>query len=415
MVETRRLIELRSRLIELLEVPAGDLVVALSGGADSAALAYLLGHPARRFRAVHVNHGLPDSSKLERAARGIAGRLGVDLDVAAVAVPAGASAEGQARHARYESLSGQLETGEWLLTAHTREDQAETVLMNLLRGSGPAGLAGIPVKSGSIARPMLGISRSETRELAVLADLPFYDDPANLDPANRRNVIRLEVLPGLEARFNPRLVESLARAATLTRSDEDYLQGQVGSVSLLARGSSVAVPVGGLAAVPRPVADRAVRGCLARVRPPHSGTAAEMAQIWAVASGERRSTLLAGGIEVAVDGPLLVFSREPSSHASSSPVALEVGVNTVDGYEIEIERVDRVCRVAPVGPGWAVFDPEARLTARVDEKGRLVVEADGSTAWLPGERRLGVAWYQPRTTGYLSVFAREECGWTSSP
>jgi len=68
-----------------------------------------------------------------------------------------------------------------------------------------------------------------------------------------------------------------------------------------------------------------------------------------------------------------------------------------------------------VGPGWAVFDPEARLTARVDEKGRLVVEADGSTAWLPGERRLGVAWYQPRTTGYLSVFAREECGWTSSP
>jgi tRNA(Ile)-lysidine synthase len=415
MVETRRLTQLTSRLGELLDTPAGALVVALSGGADSAALAYLLEAADRRFRAVHVDHGLVGSPRLEKAARAVASRFGTPLDVTTVNVPAGPSPEGQARRVRYQALLSSLDPGEWLLTAHTLDDQAETVLLNLLRGGGAAGLAGIPRRSPPVARPLLEASRSETRELAALAGLPFFDDPANLDPANRRNVIRLDVLPDLSSRFNPRLAESLARAAALIGGDDELLAAEAGAIAILARGSSLAIPIGALHAVPRPVADRALRRCLARVRPPYSGTAGELTRIRAVASRGRESVTLEGGIVVAVEGPLLVFRRTGDSRHPSAPVDLEVGANTIDGFEVGVDRVDRVCRVAPLGTWSAIFAPGASLRGVVDEKGRLVVEADGEVAWVAGERRLAVAWYQPGTSGYLSVFAREESGWTSSP
>jgi tRNA(Ile)-lysidine synthase len=415
MVETRRLTQLTSRLGDLLETPEGDLVVALSGGADSAVLAYLLSADARPYRAIHVNHGFSDSPGLEKAAREVAEGVGVDLDVVTIEVPAGASAEGQARVARYGALLDQLPPGEWLLTAHTLDDQAETVLMNLLRGTGPTGLAGIAPLSGRLARPLLGATRSETRELAGLAGLPYLDDPTNLDPANRRNVIRLEVLPALSARFNPRLIEALARSATLLRSDATHLESEAESIPVLTRDSSVAIAVGELMAAPRPVADRALRHGLALVRPPHSGTAAELDQIWAVVRGEQTIAPLTGGVEVGVAGPLLVFGLRERTEVSSGPVHLEVGTHSVGRFEVIVERVDRACRAAPIGSWSAIFDPEARLTGHVDEQGRLTVEAGGQLAWMAGERRLGVAWYRPGTSGYLSVFAREESGWTSSP
>jgi tRNA(Ile)-lysidine synthase len=414
MVETRRLTELTARLADLLDTPEGDISVALSGGADSATLAYLLTTVGRSFRAIHIDHGLPDSPILAKAARAVAESVGADLDVVTIDVPAGASLEAQARRVRYEAFLERLAPGEWLLTAHTRDDQAETVLMNLLRGSGPTGIAGIPPRSGPVARPMLAVSRSDARELAGLANLPFFDDPTNLDPSIRRNSIRLEILPNLSARFNPRLIETLARSADLVRLDDSYLREESGSVSVLARDSSVAVALGELWVAPRPMADRVLRFCLARIRPPHSGTSDELDQIWAVAGGERRAVTLTGGVAVAVEGPLLVFEPEGQADRASDPVDLVVGANRIGRFQVTVEHVDRVCRVAPLGSWSAIFDPGARLRARVGENGRLLVEAGAETAWLPGERRLGVAWYQPGTSGYLSVFAREESGWTSS-
>jgi tRNA(Ile)-lysidine synthase len=414
MVETRRLTQLRSRLGPLLDIPDGELVLALSGGADSAALGHLLASEARSFRAVHVNHGLADSTSLEKAARAVAVRLDIDLEVVNTEVGDAASFEGQARRARYRALLGSLQEGEWLLTAHTLDDQAETVLMNLLRGSGSSGLAGIPPSSRPLARPMLRVSRSETRELAGLAGLPFRDDPTNLDAGLTRNAIRLEVLPTLSSRFNPRLIEALARVADLTRADDSVLRGQARSLSVLTRGSSVAVAIGELSAVPGPIADRVLRDCLSRVRPPYSGTAGEMERIWAVALGDSGRTSLAGGINVTVEGPLLVFGPEPGSSPKFDMVALCVGTNVVGGYSVTVEHVDRVCRVAPLGSWSAIFEPEARLDGLVDGAGNLVVEANGESAWLPGKRRLDVAWYRPGTNGYLLVSAREESGWTSS-
>ncbi len=415
MVETRRLRALRSRLSELLLVPDGDLVVALSGGADSAALAFLLTHLGREFRAIHVNHGLPASPRLEAAARAVAEVLALDLEVIEIEVPEGASMEGQARTARYRALFATLTPGELLLTAHTLDDQAETVLINLFRGAGPGGLAGIPPRSGSLVRPLLPVTRSETRELATLAALPYFDDPTNLDRGFRRNKIRLEVLPDLSARFNPRLVESLARSASLIGADERFLLSEAAAVPVLEDGASLAVPLGSLLAVPRPVADRVLRSSLSRVRPPHGGTAAELEQVWAVASRSRSAATLAGGVEVVHQGPLLVFRPVVQVEPVPARVELAIGDNQVGEYEVVVELMDRVCRVAPIGLWSAIFPPDVSLEGRVEESGRLVVAANAEKAWLPGERRLPVAWYQPGTTGYLSVFATEERGWTSSP
>ena len=123
MVETRRLKELRRRSGDLLRLPSGDLVVALSGGADSGTLAYLIRQLGRDLRAVHVHHGLPASDRLEEAARAIAAAVGVGLEVVRIEIPLGASIEGQARNVRYSALLAELRPGETLLTAHTVDDQ----------------------------------------------------------------------------------------------------------------------------------------------------------------------------------------------------------------------------------------------------------------------------------------------------
>ncbi|HEX2404854.1 MAG TPA: tRNA lysidine(34) synthetase TilS, partial [Acidimicrobiia bacterium] len=332
MVETRRLKELRGRSTDLLRLPDGDLVVALSGGADSATLAYLVRLLGREVRAVHIDHGLPASDRLAAAARSVAGVVGLGLEVQRIDIPSGPSIEGQARKARYAALLGALQAGETVLTAHTLDDQAETVLMNLLRGAGPSGLAGIPPRTGAVARPMLAVTRSDTRELAGLAGLPFYDDPSNLDRGLRRNVLRLDVIPDLAARFNPRLVESLARSADLVRSDETHLQDEAASVPVLEAGAALSLPLGALFVVPRPVADRALRRCLSQMRPPHGGTADEMEAVWAVARRERPSVVLGGGLAVAHEGPLLVFRPVATTSTPPTRVDLEVGSNTVGPF-----------------------------------------------------------------------------------
>jgi tRNA(Ile)-lysidine synthase len=412
MAETRRLNQLRERLLGLLDLPGEKPVIALSGGADSAALADLMAHLGLTRRAIHVNHGLAGSPRLEQAARAVADCTTTPLDVVEIGVPAGASFEGQARNRRYEALLGSLDPGEVLLTAHTLDDQAETVLMNLLRGAGPAGLAGIQSHAGRVARPMLGVTRAETRELAGLTGLPYQDDPSNLDPGLRRNAIRLEVLPILAGRFNPRLVEALARTASLLQSDENHFTAASASLPVVETRSAIGLPIGALLAVPRPVADRAIRGCLSRLRPPYAGSAGEMSMIWEVAGRRRGSTVLGEGLEVSHEGPLLVFRGSGAEHEPEEPVGLEVGTNWVGGYEITVDRREGRCRVLPIGSWSAVFPENVALEAKLERDGHLVVSADDEPAWLPGVRRLPVAWYQSGANGYLSVFAREESGWT---
>ena len=131
----------------------------------------VLASQAGPVRAVHVHHGLAASDALEQAARAIAADLAIPIEVGAV--DARAIHRERGPHRSLPGLAGGLGEGEWILTAHTADDQAETVLANLLRGAGVDGLAGIPARRGRIARPLLDMTRSETRELATLAGLPW--------------------------------------------------------------------------------------------------------------------------------------------------------------------------------------------------------------------------------------------------
>jgi len=301
MVATRRLEELSAAVAARLDLPDRPWVVALSGGADSAALAWLTTRIAP-VRAVHVHHGLPASDALEGAARAVAGELSMPIDVRSVTL--GAFSENEARNARYHALATATEEAEWVLTAHTADDQAETVLANLLRGAGTDGLAGIPSRRDNIARPLLAVTRSETRELATVADLPWMDDPSNADTRMLRNRIRLQLIPHLEAEFNPAVRKHLATAARaisesnpVSRERGEFLNG------------GWRIPAGVLWAIGPDEAMRSMRSVVRRLRDGYGLDRSESERVWLVVQGAVRAAELTGGLRVSRSGPWLQISR----------------------------------------------------------------------------------------------------------
>jgi tRNA(Ile)-lysidine synthetase-like protein len=410
MAGSRRLNQLAEAVSARLDLPDGLLVVALSGGADSAALLYLCTDLGTKTRALHVNHGLAHSDMMESAAVDIAQRLGIDLDVVAVRVEEGPSPEGQARRARYAAFVDRIGEGERLLTAHTRDDNVETVVFNLIRGTGPRGLGGIPhYRPHNVFRPMLTIARSETREIAALAGLPFVDDPMNDDPGLTRNVIRSRVIPML-VELNPRLSESIARMATTVASDSAYLDNEAAQVRILHGDDSVGVAVGDLLAVAKPLGDRLLKTMLTHTVGSEGVSAERVERLWSVARAERAAVELAAEVRVVRRGPLLVIEKQPD-WLDIQPVTLSPGRHHCGRVEFDVLSHDGPCMVAPLSAWAAIFPANAELAVGSDG----VVTADGEPAWTPGGRRLAVAWYEPGSVGYLSIFAKEVTGWTSSP
>ena len=209
----------------------GDLVLAAcSGGADSLALAAALAHEAPRLGlrggGVTVDHGLQDGSA-DRAAQvaALLGRLGLDpVRIATVTVASGpgrGGPEAAARTARYAALEQVAEqTGAAaVLLAHSRDDQAETVLLGLARGSGARALAGMPARRGRLRRPLLGLSRAALREACQALQLEPWDDPHNFDSSYARARVRHQALPALEAALGPGIAEALARSAAQLSAD----------------------------------------------------------------------------------------------------------------------------------------------------------------------------------------------------
>ncbi|MGE5134999.1 MAG: tRNA lysidine(34) synthetase TilS [Gemmatimonadota bacterium] len=216
--------------------PADLVLVACSGGADSLALAAALAHeaPRRGLRAggVTVDHGLqPGSADRAGAVAGLLSGLGLDpvltLAVTAAAGPGGAGPEAAARAARYRALDDAASrTGAAaVLLAHTRDDQAETVLLGLARGSGTRSLAGMPARRGVYRRPLLAASRATLRASCAALGLAPWDDPQNADPAFARARVRHQALPALEAALGPGVTEALARTAGQLRADAEVLDG----------------------------------------------------------------------------------------------------------------------------------------------------------------------------------------------
>lgn len=198
--------------------------VAYSGGLDSHVLLHALAAiqdelPGLRLGAAHVNHGLSSHASTWSAhCEAVCRELGVPLRVFAVDARAasGESPEARARHARYEALEQLVDDGDCLITAHHLDDQAETVLLQLLRGSGPRGLAAMPPRSrfaaGWLLRPLLAVPRAALEAYANTAGLEWVEDPSNYDTGFQRNHLRHQVIPGLRKRW-PGLPEVLARTA----------------------------------------------------------------------------------------------------------------------------------------------------------------------------------------------------------
>jgi tRNA(Ile)-lysidine synthase len=196
-------------------------VIAFSGGLDSTALAHALSRAGTDVPivAIHIDHGLhAESQHWSNHCEAFATSLGIEYRSRAVTVQleSGKGPEASAREARYTALHAELEQGDWLLSAHHREDQAETLLLNLARGSGPAGIAGIGAirrfGPGWLARPLLHTDRASLRDYADKHELDWIEDPSNTDRRFDRNFLRHEVLPRLKARW-PDIAARLQRSA----------------------------------------------------------------------------------------------------------------------------------------------------------------------------------------------------------
>jgi tRNA(Ile)-lysidine synthase len=356
-------------------------VVACSGGPDSLALLALAAEAGLAPVAVHVDHGARAGSAAEAdVVRGFAERLGTGFAAETVAVPPGPNFEARAREARYEALErARARLGATaVLVGHSRDDQAETVLLNVLRGAGASGLAGMPARRGTVVRPLLEVPRAELAGVCAALGLCPIEDPMNADPAHRRVWLRREVIPALESGAARDLRAVLARQASVARADSDLLDDLAGE--LLARAATDTMAEGRsgleaavLAAAPEALARRAVRLWLGAPPPP----AAHVERVLAVIRGEQRAVELPGGLEVSRAGGRLhalpVEATEPRPDGERIPVDLP---GAAAGFGLEL--VAWVERAAPVR--W----PDGRWTAVVDADlagGRAVLRPAA-----PGER-----------------------------
>ncbi|WP_339130686.1 tRNA lysidine(34) synthetase TilS [Streptomyces sp. f51] len=250
--------------------PAPLVLVACSGGADSMALASALAFEAPklgiRAGGITVDHGLQPGSEL-RADEVVLrlGELGLDpAESIAVTVGRDGGPEAAARDARYAALDSAAERhgATAILLGHTRDDQAETVLLGLARGSGIRSLSGMAAVSGAdgrYRRPFLHLDRQTARKACMVQSLPVWDDPHNADPAYTRSRLRHEGLPALEKALGKGVVEALARTAQLSRDDADALDAWASQAEASVRDAAGLLECAKLYALPPAVRRRILR------------------------------------------------------------------------------------------------------------------------------------------------------------
>jgi len=248
--------------------PAGSAVTcAVSGGADSMALLILSVAHGCRVTAIHVDHGLrPNSHREAERVRDFAKMLGADFVAKQVHIEPGGNLEARAREARYSVLPAEV------LTGHSADDQAETVLINLLRGAGLRGLSGMQPNQ---QHPLLKLRRVETQALCEALGIEVVNDPSNDDPQFQRNRVRRELIPLLDELANRDVAALLARQADLLRSDAELLDELATHLDPSDAQELVAAPIA--------LARRAIRAWIASPYPPDAAT---VERVLAVARGE---------------------------------------------------------------------------------------------------------------------------------
>jgi tRNA(Ile)-lysidine synthase len=430
-------------------LPGDRVLVAVSGGPDSTALLAALHPLAQRdgfeLRAAHLNHQLrgEESRRDQECAESLARRLGIACVVeSAAALGAGPNLEARARRARYAFLTrsaAQLGCTR-IATGHTRDDQAETLLMRLLRGSGRDGLAGIrPVRDGRIIRPLIECSRAEVLAFLQSCGLPFCEDSSNQDRRFLRNRLRHEVLPLLQA-INPAVAARLAGTARMMAEEGDVLEQC--AAAFLVSGDELDVPA--LLAAPPGLRPRVLRAWLRRQRGSLNGLCTRhLRAIEDVAAGTRpnarvrlpggevvrayqRLLWCQGQVECSADPPRVLSPGASVSLASGWRIAAEV----VASAEAETERPADLCHL--IADAAALSEP---LIVRVPRPGdRIrplgvhghrklqdifvdrklpvgvrrscpVVECGGEILWVPGVVRSDQALVTGRTRTTLRLVA----------
>jgi len=317
----------------------GPALVACSGGADSMALALGAAVVGRRrdwpVRAVVVDHGLQDGSAA--VAQAVVRRL-ADRGVPAVVVPVlvaptGDGVEAAARDARYAALTGVARPGEQILLGHTLDDQAETVLLGLARGSGARSLAGMRPERGQFVRPLLGLRAATVRQACREWDIEWWDDPQNDDERFARVRVRKTVLPLLEQQLGPGVAEALARTADLARADADTLDdlAQTALDHLVPQTSTNEPSFGSRG--PREVTDGNFVGLLAHQLPDGSLECAALASLPpAVRTRVLRAWLLGAGVGElgavhvqAVDALVVAWRGQRGADVPGARVTREAG------------------------------------------------------------------------------------------
>jgi tRNA(Ile)-lysidine synthase len=358
------------RVLDHLDVGA-DVVVACSGGPDSTALAHLAAEarPDLVLRLAHVRHGLRDDAEDAEVVRLHGAWLGLPVTVLDVEVVSeGRGTEAAARDARYRALRevAAEHDAKAVLVGHTADDQAETVLLRLARGTGIDGLGAMEPVSGDLVRPLLRLRRQDVHRFVELEGLPCVEDPTNRDPQVRRSLVRHQVLPVLE-QVAPDPVAALVRLARLARDDAAALD------LAAAPGIREVRKVGPVRAVPDSVlsltTDDAPRLALARrvVRavltcftgePPDAAT---VARVLALEPGSAAS--LPGPVEVTAAGGWRAFAPRTLPRSAEVPVI-----------------VPGTTSWAPAGASIVALTPEADRSVRQEPR---QVAFELPEAWVP--------------------------------
>jgi tRNA(Ile)-lysidine synthase len=289
--------------------PRGSrLLIGLSGGSDSVALALLLQELAEQegFSVVslaHLNHRLRcTATRDEQFCRGLAARVGLpivveSIDVGSYAQTQRLSVEDAARRLRYDFLHRVADSvsADRIAVGHTRDDQAETFLLKLIRGAGLTGLSGIYPRRDVVIRPLIEVARADLRRYLASRGQNWVEDETNDDLENPRNRIRHKVLPELDLAANSSSIPAIARAASIVREDGQWLDELSARRfdALVARSNNgLEIDVSGLLAEPPPVRRRVVLAALRLAAPNREIGFEHVESALEVASGE------SGGVDV---------------------------------------------------------------------------------------------------------------------
>ena len=366
--------------------PGETVLSAVSGGADSMCLLHLLhelgGRCGFRVEAATFDHNIrPEGAQDVEVVRHWCRERGIPCHIGSGDVPAlsaqrKAGLEETARTLRYAFLGDTARKigAARIATAHTADDNAETILLHLVRGSGLNGLGGIPPVREALIRPLLEVSRREIEAYCAENHIPYVVDATNTDLAYSRNYIRHKVLPLLKAQ-NPNLLSVLSRTARGLRCDSDYLEQQAQQIAetALLREQQLSFSASALAELPEALSSRVIQQLAARLAPAVVLSSAQRRNVLELCRGSRPGACcpLTGSLTARREYEALVLSVEPPP-AAAQPVTLFPGESVLFGERV-LRCEEAVCPAGKFNQRWEYYlKPVKELLLRPRKTGDFI-------------------------------------------